>query len=223
MTSVAEVMEAVNAGDADALDALLRNDPAAAGARGDEGGSPLLNALYRGRRDLAELFVRHGRELDGWEAAAVGDVDRLLALLRADSELPARRTHDGWTPLHLAGFFGQRQTLGLLLEHGADPNALSENRMRNTPLHATLAGPMTVEGVAALLQAGADPNARQQGGFGPLHSAANRDDVAIIELLLDAESDPNAAADDGRTPLDFARAAGHEEAARHLLARGAEG
>lgn len=222
MAGMVEVMEAVNAGDVDALAALLERDPSAAALRGDEGASPLLNALYRGRRDLAELFVRHGRELDGWEAAAMGDADRLRAHLDADSGLLARRTHDGWTPLHLATFFGQQGTMALLLERGADPNALSENWMRNTPLHAALNGPLLAEGIAALLAAGADPNARQKGGFGPLHSAANRGDVAVIELLLHAEADPNAAADDGRTPLDFARAAHREEAVRHLIARGAE-
>ncbi|MBB4637925.1 ankyrin repeat domain-containing protein [Longimicrobium terrae] len=222
MAGMVEVMEAVNGGDADALAALLERDPAAAGLVGDEGASPLLNALYRGRRDLAELFVRHGRELDGWEAAAMGDEDRLRAHLEADSDLPGRRTHDGWTPLHLSAFFGQQGTMRLLLERGADPNAVSENWMRNTPLHAALNGPLAAHGIAALIRAGADPNARQKGGFGPLHSAANRGDVAIMGVLLAAEADPNAAADDGRTPLDFARTAERDEAVRYLLAHGAE-
>lgn len=222
MAGMVEVMEAVNAGDADALAALLEHDPAAARLVGDEGASPLLNALYRGRRDLAELFVRHGRELDGFEAAAMGDADRLRAHLEADPDLAARRTHDGWTPLHLSTFFGQQGTMTLLLDRGADPNALSENWMRNTPLHAALNGPLPADGIAALIRAGADPNARQKGGFGPLHSAANRGDVAIMTVLLAAEADPNAAADDGRTPLDFARTAQREEAVRYLLAHGAE-
>jgi ankyrin repeat protein len=221
MSGVAEVMEAVNAGDAKALAALLQRDSGAANARGDDGASPLLNALYRGRRDLADLFVRHGRGMDAWEAAAMDDTDRLRAALEADPGALGRRTHDGWTPLHLAGFFGAERALLLLLQCGADPNALSENRMGNTPLHATLSGPTGPDGVRALLDAGADPNARQQGGFAPLHSAANRGDVRIIDLLLDADADPNTAADDGTTPLDFARKAGRDGAAAHLLSRGA--
>ena len=80
----AEVIEAVKAGDADALRALLERDPGAAHARADGGDSPLLVALYHGRRDLAELLLAHGRRPDAFEAAALGDMDRLRDALDAE-------------------------------------------------------------------------------------------------------------------------------------------
>jgi ankyrin repeat protein len=49
-----------------------------------------------------------------------------------------------------------------------------------------------------LLEAGADPNARQQGGFTPLHSAAHTDDVEMAGLLLAHGADPALVTDDGR-------------------------
>lgn len=221
MSVAARMIEAVKAGDAGGLRAILESDPDASGARDDGGDSPLMIALYHGRRDLAELLLAHGRQPDGVEAAALGDAGRLRAALDAEPGLVTRITHDGWTLLHLAGFFGHAEAVRLLLERGSDPNALSLNALRNTPLHAGLSGPMGAEGVRLLVEAGADVNARQHGGFTPMHSAANRGIVEIIDLLLERGAAPESAADDGRRPIDFARERGHAHVVEHLRARGA--
>jgi len=218
MSVAARMIEAVKAGDADALRGILQGDVDASGARDDGGDSPLLTALYHGRRDLAELMLAHGRRPDAFEASALGDVDRLRALLDAEPGLVTRFSNDGWTPLHLAGFFGHVDAVRLLLERGADANVFSINTMRNTPLHAGLAGPLPAEGVRLLVEAGADVGARQHGGYVPLHSAANRGIVELIDLLLDRGADPDAAAEDGRRPLDFAK---EERVKEHLRSRGA--
>lgn len=219
----AEVMEAVKAGDADALRALLQRDPAAAGARGDDGASTLLTALYHGRRDLAELLLAHGRQADAFEAAALGDADRLRVALDAEPSASTALSRDGWTALHLAGFFGHGEAVRLLLARGADPNARSTNPMRNTPLHAGVAGPRPLEMARLLVAAGADANAAQHGGYTALHSAAQHGSVELIDLLLDHGADPDAAAEDGRRAADFAREKGHDAAAAHLRSRGAGG
>ncbi|HEX6040452.1 ankyrin repeat domain-containing protein [Longimicrobium sp.] len=216
----AEVMDAVKAGDADALRAVLARDPAAADARAD-GDSPLLMALYTGRRDLAELLVAHGRRPDAFEAAAFGDVDRLRALLDAEPGAVTRFAADGWTPLHLAGFFGHVDAMRLLLERGADVRAVSINAMRNTPLHATMAGPSGITGARLLVEAGADVNARQHGGYTALHAAAQHGAIDVIDLLLDHGADPDLPTDDGRRAVDLARERGHADAADHLVRRGA--
>ena len=222
MSIAARLLEAVKAGDADAFRVLLDEDPQAVHAQGDGGESPVLLALYHGRRDLADVLVAHGRELDGFEAAALGDESRVHALLDDDEGLPTRYTHDGWTALHLAAFFGHLPVLRLLLKRGADPHAVSRNGMANTPLHAAVSGPLPIEGIRLLLEAGADPNARQQGGYVALHSAAQGGNLERIDALLDADADVNAAADDGRTAIDFATEKGQAAAVDHLRARGAD-
>lgn len=221
-TRAAEMIEAVKAGDADALSALLKRDPAAAvGARADGGDSPLLIALYHGRRDLAEVLLAHGWRPDAFETAALGDVARMRAALDAEPSAVTRFSSDGWTMLHLAAFFGHVDALRLLLERGAGANAVSVNGMRNTPLHAALAGPARLQAARLLVAAGADVDARQHGGYTALHSAAQHGSLELIDVLMGAGADPDQAAEDGRRAVDFARDKGHPEAAAHLVSRGA--
>ena len=74
------------------------------------------------------------------------------------------------------------------------------------------------EAIKVLLDAGADPNAREKALLlmTPLHWAALKGDAAAIRTLLDASADPNAQSEDSETPLDIARKNGHAEAVRLL-------
>ncbi len=76
--------------------------------------------------------------------------------------------------------------------------------------------------VERLLRAGADVAAANRYGVTPLKLAAVNGDALILEELLDAGGDANAAGADGETLLMTAARGGHVEAARLLLARGAE-
>ena len=53
-----------------------------------------------------------------FEAATFGDLDRLTELLAEDPELVDAISGDGFTPLHLAAFFGQSDAAGSCW-HGA--------------------------------------------------------------------------------------------------------
>lgn len=79
--------------------------------------------------------------------------------------------------------------------------------------------------VRALIDAGADVNARFEGAHQetPLHWAASSDDVAVLDALLDAGADIEAdgAVIGGGTPLADAVAFGQWKAARRLVERGA--
>jgi len=208
------LIEAIKAQDSGRVAALLAEQPELAEERGDDGVSPLMLAHYYGVD--AEL-IRSARRspLDVFEAATVGDLDRLRELLLAEAGLVTARSSDDTTALHFAAFFGQPEAALLLIEEGADPHAVSETFGSVTPLHSA-AAVGNRDAVRALLDAGADPNARQQGGFTALHAAAQNGDEELAEELLARGADASAKTDEGKTAADFATKEGHIALAARL-------
>jgi uncharacterized protein len=172
--------------------------------------SQVMDALYRGRRDEAQRLVneRGAESLTIHEAAAMGVVSRLEALLAADPAAANEFAPDGFQALPLAAFFGQTDAATVLLAHGADPNTPARNAQRVTALHAALAGP-TPDLARALVAAGADVNAVQQDGVTPLHEAAHIGRADLVQLLLEHGADAAARDGQGRSAADFARERGH--------------
>lgn len=193
--------------------AAAEADPTIIGARDSQGVSMLLWSVYAGQplvRDylLAQLAT-HGVLLDVFEAAAVGDVLRIEDVLAADPAIAHSYSGDGWTPLHLAAGFGTPQSVDVLLQHGAQVDAVSRNPQRNQPLHAALALGRNTETVRLLLAHGADPNALQVGGFTPLFSAATANRRDLAEMLIESGAHALHRSDLGKTAADFARERGH--------------
>jgi ankyrin repeat protein len=206
----AAVFAAIRSGDAAALEALLGADPALASARDDEGISALLQARYRDRTDMVDAILAAGPELDVFDASSIGDERRLDELLAADAELVRAWSPDGYTPLHLASFFGQGPVARLLIERGAQVAALSRNAMEVMPLHsAVAAGEREVAEI--LLDHGAPVDAPSHLGFTPLIEAAQNGDVHLVTLLMDRGADPSAATERGDNALATARAKGHQQ------------
>jgi uncharacterized protein len=198
------VFELIDAGDEDMLRDELERDPDLAGTRNADGLSPVLYALYNGKSELVEPLLDANPPLDVFDAAAVGRTRGLEELLDGEPGLVTSWSKDGFTPLHLAAFFGEEEAVKILLERGADVNVVSRNpNIVVTPLHSAAAG--SHPGVVKLLlEAGADVNAAQDRGFTPLHSAANNDDRESAEALLAAGADPRLTTDDGKTAADLA-------------------
>ena len=150
--------------------------------------SEVLQALYRGDRTAVIELLAADPELDVFESAAVGRVDRLRALLEEDPSLANAWAEDGFQPLGLASFFGHVEAARLLVERGAEVNSASRNDFKVMPLHSAVAekDPETrYELAALLLEHGADPNARQQDDFTPLMAADQQGDARLRELLVE--------------------------------------
>lgn len=220
MEVTAELFSAIRSGDLAAVQGLLDADPALVRARGTQGESAVLTAVYHRHRPIVRLLVERGAPLDLFEAAAVGDVEALRRGLETDAEAVRRVSPDGWTPLHLAAFFGHGKAVDLLLARGADPAAVSANATGNTPLHAALAGGHAL--VAGLLVgAGADVNATSTGGWRPIHLAVSAGHLDQVKTLVSQGADVNAVNDAGQTPLALAAQKNQKAVAEYLLRQGA--
>jgi uncharacterized protein len=215
MATAADLVEAVNAGDAERVRAILGEDPSLVASRDAAGVSVLMLARYRFDREVTDALLAADPELDVFEAAALGYVDRLRERLMDDAGAASAFSPDGFTALHFAAFFGKPEAAKLLLEQGASVDAYTHNPFANQPLHAAAAG-RHIEVCRVLLAAGADVNATQHGGFTPLHEAAQHGDAEMSELFLSAEADVQAVNDAGETPADTAAAAGHADLAARL-------
>lgn len=152
--------------------------------------SDLLQALYRGETEQVEKLLAADPELDVFEAAAFGRDDRLRELLDEDPSRANRFGDDGFHPLGLACFFGHLEAARLLLERGADVNALSTNEhVQTAAIHASAAAAgdeaTRYELVKLALEHGADPNLRQGGGFRAIDAARQNGDSRVEQLLLE--------------------------------------
>lgn len=209
-STVEQLFEAIEAEDDGAVRRLIEADPALAATRDEHGVSALMRALYRSNDATAGAIRDRLPSLDVFEAATVGDADRLHELLDAEAALATAFSADGFTPLHFAAFFGHPAAAQLLLDRGAEVDALGRGWMTGTALHSAVAR-SHADVVRMLLAAGADPNVRQSGGGTPLHAAAGNGDVASVDALLSAGADPSLAKEDGRTILDLAQERGERE------------
>jgi ankyrin repeat protein len=153
----------------------------------------LLEALYRGQSDRVDELLADEPQLTVHEAAALGRTDRLRELLDEDPSRMNDFGDDGFHPLGLACFFGHVDAARLLLERGADVNALSRNEhIQTAAIHAGAAAENKDEStryelVKLALEHGADPNLRQGGGdagFRAIDAARQNGDRRIEELLI---------------------------------------
>ncbi|KAL6431696.1 hypothetical protein ACFW04_007321 [Cataglyphis niger] len=141
-----------------------------------------------------------------WKAALDGDIERVERLLDRGHD-PRQEDTSGYTPLHFAARHGHFEVCELLLNHGANVNAITPS-IKATPLHraATQGHVKTVE---TLLRHGANANLKDIDGKTALHRAISSY-VSSMEtpqntslsntcMLLLPHTDPNIKDNTGRT------------------------
>lgn len=193
---------------------LLRGDPALARAKDENGFSALMIAAYAGASGIARALEDAGAPVSVFEAAALGRLDVVRDLVSITPGLLRTFSHDGWTLLHLAVFFGHTPLSGFLIGHGADLDAVSRNPMANTPLHSAVAG-RRIAASKLLLEAGAAVNAQAQ-NLTPLHLAAHAGHGQLVELLLAFGADTKVRDAQGHTAAALATDQGHSVIADYI-------
>ncbi|MBN65972.1 MAG: hypothetical protein CMM94_00175 [Rickettsiales bacterium] len=146
--------------------------------------TPLMEACRLGKTNMAEVLLNHG------------------ACPRVQV-LPSRRA-----ALHIATTQGNMALVNLLLEHGADANALTT--YGSSPLHIAVkldelrkdAGNTII---SLLIKFGADTEIADKEGATPLHYAAAYGRESYAKLLLEHSAEVNAIVpESGMTPLHIA-------------------
>ena len=150
---------------------------------------------------IAEIFLRHGADPNvqnpyGKTPLHRGNKNVTGVLLRYGGN-PNAADINGDTPLHEPQ---DPDSIQLLLEFGADIHA--KNSRQETPFGAMfITSDKTYQ---VFLEAGADPNAQNDAGFGPLFAATTRRQV---ELLVKYGVNINLRHPDGSTALFHVRSA----------------
>ena len=218
-------IEAITKDDVATVRALLEKDPSLArrakSARGNSALVVAANVMTDGeyfyppaKNEVLHEVIRRAPPTDAYEACLVGDLARAKGFL--DKEPNAvREERLGWTLLHAAAYSGNVELVKLLISRGADIDAITNTKYKNTPLQtAMLTGQSAVARV--LVEAGADVNHRQWEGFTVLHDAARQGDADLVRFFIKRGADVNARTIRGETPVMSAQSHGHPEIAAEL-------
>lgn len=189
-------------------------------------------------RDLRGTTPLHEAARVNPNPRATPNPDLIRALLEAGADVAARDDRDR-TPLHATWLnppaeYAWRdprinsEAVNQLVAAGADPLALNQRGEAAGPgvchnwylaVFARVASPADY---AACVEAGTDPDVRDESGYTVLHHATVIEDTSVIALLLDAGADPSARSYDDHTPLHFALRHRNSAVAAILVRAGAD-
>ncbi|KAL0609713.1 B-cell lymphoma 3 protein [Plecturocebus cupreus] len=113
------------------------------------------------------------------------------------------RNYDGLTALHVAVNTECQETVQLLLERGADIDAVDIKSGRSPLIHAVENNSLSM--VQLLLQHGANVNAQMYSGSSALHSASGRGLLPLVRTLVRSGADSSLKNCHNDTPLMVAR------------------
>jgi ankyrin repeat protein len=214
------LFDAIRAGDLEAVDRIVGGAPELAQASDASGLSALTVAAYHGRWPIVDRLLATDPDLDLFEAAIVGDAERVRARL---DEAEGERDVELATGIdrRAAGNGGDGADGG---SAPAAPDPIEERSPDGfSALHyAAFFGRPAV--ARLLLARGADPNAWATGGqhVQPLHSAVAGGHQEVAALLVAAGADVDARQDQDYTPLMGAAQGGLAATVDLLLAQGAD-
>lgn len=184
-----------------ALEALLERgaDP---DARDAYGNAPLHLAAGHAEPECARALLDGGADPDALNGSG-------MPPLAAACDMPQDYRSGGDPP-----WWRQEESI-LALALACSPNLAS--RGGETPLHIVCgAEEVSLKACRALLDRGADPNARDEEGSAPLHLAALDESAECCRMLLDAGAELIPVKATGMSPLGLARSQGYAETAAFL-------
>jgi ankyrin repeat protein len=202
------------------------------GAAGIANNAELTRMLLEADADVNELHGEPGNGAEScglealYHASEFADVTCLRLLLEARPPLHPKRV--SYCLARMVDF-ENRAGVELYLRHGADPNFRIPWMHDRTHLHRAVVYGRSLPIVRLLVEAGGDPNARDDLGFTPFRSAVRNGREDVARLLLGAGADEASLTGDDRTrdgldPDVLCYAAGRNDVTevRRLLGAGAD-
>ena len=194
---------------------LLVDNGADVNVAGDfDDDTPLHTAALSGYRNIAELLVESGANLDAQNrdqrtplhlACYNEELDVPHFLIHRGSDVNARDTSD-WTPLHNASHFGYSDLAQLLIDHGADVNEHGPDRW--TPMHLA-SGSGHLDIIKLLVEKGAHLDSKSCWEETPLGCAAHGGFLDIARFLVERGATMFTRDNNGWTPFHTASNCGH--------------
>jgi ankyrin repeat protein len=235
LAGASQLASAIRDGDRKAALALIQGG-ADVNAPLDDGGTPLMWAVFRVDHELVDALLRRGAAPDArnvlgasalTEAVELGDAALVAALLKAGAN-PELGNDDQQTPLMLAARNGSLPVVEQLLKAGARVNAREALRGQ-TPLMWAVAA-KSPEVAEVLLRHGAEADVRAaQTDWGNQITSEPRAQyrpaencVECARLILKAGADINRPSPEGVTPLMTALDNMQYEMADFLIEAGAD-
>lgn len=162
--------------------------------------TPLMFAVESGNEETVEFLLGRGADvklLDNrnvaplFVASSQGDAAIVSQLIEADADLDSDsgylyeddKRHDFGTALHGAAYQGHTAVVRLLVDRGADINALSSAESQTALTQALVRTDFLM--AKELLSLGADPNVPANGVSNPLREMAIQGNLAMTRLLLE--------------------------------------
>jgi len=171
--------------------------------------------------EIAHLLINKGADVNAKGAGVDPGIKPLKNVDLGEFgtfDLNKLKEGDNYSPLHTVKSVA---VATLLIEHGADVNALANYNI--TPLHKAADRKKSLALVELLLKHGAKVNARSAYNATPLHKAmfyANQNNGLLVKLLLAHGADINAQDNIGHTPLHQIRG-GDVKLAKYFVKNGA--
>ena len=190
------------------------------------GQTKVLQHLLDSKANIAARSTTYRCSLQ--EAIICGHNDVAIFLIQQGAPI-MNRVDEQWTPLHQAAADGHLEPLKLLIEKGADLEAVTADSNtwdlaeanRVTPLHLAIEHDH-IECARYLIAKGANLHHRNLGGDEVIHLAATKGFDCCVQMLLDNGVSPDTPDEEhSDTPLILAANNYHVTTVELLLARGA--
>uniref|UniRef100_A0A1A8VCX1 Uncharacterized protein n=1 Tax=Nothobranchius furzeri TaxID=105023 RepID=A0A1A8VCX1_NOTFU len=179
--------------------------------RAYDGHSALSAAFLEGHADVAELLMKRGADTDVRDAEGrpllyllvLNNCLDMAALLIEKGGVPLEsRDSEGRTALHVASWQGNVEIVGLLLNHGANPN--TQDAEGRPPIHSVAWTGHVTMGHRLLEASAVNIDLACHQGATALSIASQEGHSNIVRMLLEKGANPNHIDKYGRSPVKVA-------------------